>query len=329
MKINQTKNTPNFSGFYNNKVVLSSLEMVANHSASFVAGASFVGATLIRPLAISATPKAEKNNKKILSAESISSGIVKLLIALGISIPIENAVKNINKKQISNKENFDFLSQAIKLSSNLISAIPKSILAVALIPLVADLLSFKRKENKKEDKIILNPPTFIEFKNNINFKGKKNSALTKSIETIINSKQAQEFANNFSSKKDDLARNMTVLTDVLLTAGGVVAVETSKKIEKKDKKPLVINKLLSSAISIFLGCSIDKIIKNMGKNIVDNFKNENLSNPKLAKYLDGINVLRPTVIFALVYYALIPIFTTYVSDKITKIDTAKENKENV
>jgi len=326
VRINQTKNNTNFKGVYNNKFILSSLEAIADHSASFSAGAMFVGATLIRPLAISATPKAEKDNKKILSAESISSGIVKLIIALGISMPIENAVKNIDKKQISNKENFDFLSQTIKLSSNLISAIPKSILAVAFIPLVADLLTFKRKENKKENKAILNPPTFIEFKNNINFKGKKDSVLTKGIETIINSKQAQDFANNFSSKKDDLARNMTVLTDVLLTCGSVVAIEASKKIENKEKKPLIINKLLSSAISIVFGCSIDKIIKNIGKNIVDNFKNENLSNPKLAKYLDGINVLRPTVIFALVYYALIPIFTTYVSDKMTKIDTAKEEK---
>ncbi|MBQ9150222.1 hypothetical protein IJX73_04755 [bacterium] len=106
----------------------------------------------------------------------------------------------------------------------------------------------------------------------------------------------------------------------------LLQLKRQKKIENKEKKPLIINKFLSSAISIVFGCSIDKIIKNIGKNIVDNFKNENLSNPKLAKYLDGINVLRPTVIFALVYYALIPIFTTYVSDKMTKIDTAKEEK---
>lgn len=316
MRINQTKNNPNFNGVYNNKFLLSSLESIADHSASFSAGAMFLGATVIRPLAINLTPKADKENKKNFSAESISSGIVKLLVALGISMPIENAVKKIDINQINNKENFEFLSQIVKLSSNLISAIPKSILGVALIPVVADLISPK-KHKKEQKETLLNDISFSSFKKDVSFKGNK---LSKNISSIINSDVAQEFASKNLKNKNNIARNMTVLTDVALTSGSVLAVSASKKIKKEDKKPLIINKVLSSAISILMGCSIDKLAKKLGDGFIQNFKKANLNNKKINKYLQGMDVLRPTVVFALIYYALIPIFTTYISDKTSKIE---------
>lgn len=323
VRINQTKNSPEFQGIYNNRTALSALEAIANHSASFSAGAMFIGATVIRPLAIGLTPKVDRENKKILSAESISSGIVKLLIALGVSIPIENAVKKIDKNQIKNKDNFEFLSQIVKLSSNLISSIPKSILGVALIPVVADLISSKNKKQEKQEKkeTLLENVSFSSYKNSLSFKGNK---LSDAILNLTNSKFAQEFANKNLKNKNNIARNMTVLTDVALTSGSVLALNASKKIKKEDKKPLIINKVLSTIISILAGCSIDKLAQKLGDNFIKNFKKANLNSPKLSKYLEGINVLRPTIIFALVYYALIPIFTAYMSDKISKIDCKGE-----
>ena len=41
----------------------------------------------------------------------------------------------------SDIKEFDFITQTIKMGSNLISAIPKSILGVALIPIIMDLFS--------------------------------------------------------------------------------------------------------------------------------------------------------------------------------------------
>ena len=99
MRINQIKNAQNFNGLYNNKILLSSLEHIADHGASFAAGVSFLSAVVLRPLAISMTPKADRENKKILSADSIASGFVKLLVALGISLPIESAVNKIKENQ--------------------------------------------------------------------------------------------------------------------------------------------------------------------------------------------------------------------------------------
>lgn len=325
VRINQTKNNPNFNGIYNNKILLSSLENIAEHSASFCAGASFVGACVVRPLAISLTPQAQKENKKILSSESISSGLVKLLVALGVSIPIENAIKNINKKDIIKKDNFDFLSQVIKLSSNLISSIPKSIISVALIPIIYDSLSFFNKnknKQKKETESKINNISFSEYQKNLSFKGKKT---TNFITSVINSNPAQEFANKYGKNKDNIARNMTVLTDMVLSLTSVIATKMSKKINEKDKKPLIINKTLSTLISIAAGCTIDKIVQSLGKNFVEKFKKENISNLKLEKYIEGINILRPTLIFALIYYAIIPIITTYACDKISNSPTSKKN----
>lgn len=321
MKINQTKNNPNFNGVYNNKFLLSSLESIADHSASFSAGAMFVGATIIRPLAINLTPEVDKKNKKIFSTESISSGIVKLLIALGISMPIENAVKKIDKNQIKNKENFEFLSQIVKLSSNLISSIPKSILGVALIPVIADLFGSKNKKQENKE-TLLEDISFSSYKNNISFKGNK---LSDTILNLTNSKIAQEFANKNIKNENNIARNMTILTDIALTSTGVLAIGASKKIKKEEKKPLVINKILSTAISILMGCSMDKLAKKLGNGFVEKFKKNNLNSKKLSKYLQGLDVLRPTIVFAIVYYALIPIFTAYISDKISKIDIKKDN----
>ena len=62
MRINQTKNAQNFSGIYNNKILLKSLDYIADHGASFATGVSFVSALALRPLAINATPKTDKEN---------------------------------------------------------------------------------------------------------------------------------------------------------------------------------------------------------------------------------------------------------------------------
>ena len=156
MKIHQTNNSTNFKSTYNNKFLLKSLEKISDHSASFVAGASFLSATLIRPMAINLNPKVKKENKKALSAESIASGVVKLGTALAVSLPIEKAIKKINanpKKYISentlknlNKESYNFLTQSIKMTSSLVSAVPKSLITIALMPFLLNLFSQKKKD---------------------------------------------------------------------------------------------------------------------------------------------------------------------------------------
>ena len=81
---------------------------------------------------------------------------------------------------------------------------------------------------------------------------------------------------------------------------------------------MIANKILSSAISIFAGCAIDEIVQKLGKGFIENFKKANANSPKLHKYLEGLNIARPTLIFALIYYGIIPPITTFASDKLSK-----------
>ena len=322
MRINQTKNSPNFRGVYNNKLLLKGLDEISNHSASFVLGASFLGATILKPAVISVTPNVEKENKKVFSAESVASATSKLGIGLLVSIPIENTIKKIlrNKKDyFKNGElkNEKFISQVLKMTSNIITAVPKSVLTVALIPVILDLFHKEKKEIKnKTPDTLLNPKT---LKNPVftSFKGNK---FAKVLANTMQSKKMQEFAlNNIKSEKN-ITRNASVATDVLLTATSVLSTSKSKKINKEQKKPLILNKVISTGISIFAGCSIDKLVQKLGVGLVEKFKQANINDKKLLKYLEGINVARPTIIFALIYYGLIPMISSYSADKITKID---------
>jgi len=333
MRINSQKNNQNFKGLYNNKFVLKSLEKISDHSASFSAGVSLVSALTIRPLAISFTPKTKKEDKKIFSADSFASALSKFVVVEAIALPIERAIKKINaepkkflnkntieslslkSKSLANSREYKFITQGIKMGSNLISALPKSMLGVALIPVISDFL-FKRKE-KKDDILLDNkemqkPLSFSQFKASTSFKG-----LPKIVGKIIDNDDVRKLAKKYVEKDKNIARNLSVATDLLLTSTSVVGIANSKKIERNKKKPLILNKLFSTTLSIVAGCSLDKLIQKGTEKTIKNFTQVNKNSPKLLKYIDGINVLRPTMVFALVYYGLIPIISAYGASKIS------------
>ena len=112
---------------------------------------------------------------------------------------------------------------------------------------------------------------------------------------------------------------MSIATDVLLTASFIHRTAKSEKIEKERKKALISNNVISTGITLAGGYSIDKLIQKNTNKLIENFKKSNGNNPKLNKYIEGINILRPTVIFALLYYGVLPILSTYLSDKIDKL----------
>ena len=163
----QRQRVPSFGGVLNNKALLKGLEKVSEHGATFGATACLVGSLALRPLAIQATPKAKKENKQYASANSICSGLMKFAVAEAIVLPIENAVKKIDKnpEQFLKKETilnlkstadnlidsktYKFATQIVKLGAGFLAAIPKSMLTVALIPLAVNTL-FKPKTKKEE-----------------------------------------------------------------------------------------------------------------------------------------------------------------------------------
>ena len=143
MQVNRITNS-----LLTNKTVLKGLEKISEHGTSFAAGASLLMSLGVRTFSIYNTPDVEKENKFYAMANSITSGIVKFGIVEAIALPIENAVSRIDKdaskylkdttlKNFSPEtRSYKFITQIIKLSTGLLTAIPKSMLTIALIPVV-------------------------------------------------------------------------------------------------------------------------------------------------------------------------------------------------
>lgn len=345
MKINGVNNSPSYKGLWNNKAVLKGLETVSEHSATFVAATTLLMSAGVRPLAIKMTPDVKKENKQYAITNSITSGMIKFALAEAVAIPVENAIKQIDKtpekflspktikalqgsaKTLVESKNYKFATQILKLSAGLVSAIPKAMLTVSLIPVVMNLL-FKKKENQQPCEKIYNSynpvftPTFEKYQPS--FKGAITENTAKGLGKILNSTQAQNFVKKFSTNDANVARNMSMATDVLLTASFVHRTMKNEKIEKERKKPLILNNLISTGISLGAGWAIDGAVKKSTEKFIEKFSQINKNDPKLPKYIEGINILRPTLVFAGIYYGLLPMFSTYVSDKLGE----KTNKKD-
>ena len=315
-----------------NKYLLKSLEKVSEHGTTFAAATSLVLSLGLRPLSIYNTPDVKEENKFYAMASSISSGLIKFAMVEAIALPIENAVKRIDKnseKYMTSKlkpsaRSYKFITQALKLSAGLLVAIPKSIMTVALIPVIMDNLFLKTKaipsiyenyrKHKKTSAISEN-----ECKNTGKeplFTGNYGEKLSKGLAKIIDNKRIQNLASKYQFKDEDIFKNISAMTDVLLASTSVYQTNKSKNIHENSKKALIYNNIISTVVTVAGGYWLDSEVKNKTAKFVEVFKNANKQDPKLLKYIEGINIIRPALIFAGIYYGILPIFSTYFSDKI-------------
>jgi len=340
MSIQKISNTSiNFtSRIFKNKIVLKTLEGISKHPTSFAAGASLLMSLAVRPLAIYSTPDVEKENKQYAMADSISSGLMKFAIVEAVALPVENAVRKIDEnpekflkkftiKHLNQGQNqalsrsYKFITQMIKLGAGFLTAVPKSVLTVALIPVFMDKL-FKIRKEKPQHKI-MQPQTDTDqpqpaFKSkNIAFGG-VHDKLAYGIAKIIDIKPLQNFAIRFQNKDKDIAKHMTAATDILLTATSAYQTSKSNEIKENRKKALIYNKVISTGVTIGALYGIDSIFKHGTDKFIENFKQINAGDPKLHKYVEGINILRPALIAAFVYYGILPVISTYMAEKIDK-----------
>ena len=89
----------NFSGncIYKSKLLKSGLELAVNNGSLFAAGTSLALSTVVRPVSIFATPKTDKENKKLACAKSIASATVGFGLMVGATLPITRNIEKINK----------------------------------------------------------------------------------------------------------------------------------------------------------------------------------------------------------------------------------------
>ncbi len=330
MKISETgRNNIPFKGLWNNKLLLNGLEKVSEHATSFTAGVSVVMPLTVRPLAILATPDVEKENKHYACASSVCSGLMKFGLVAAVALPIENAVKYINKnygkmltsettkklKPVESKA-YKLATQIITLSSGLLTAIPKSMLTIALIPIAMDKI-FGRKKHEKEDEFEKT------IKQEVAFKGNPINSLAKGISKILNNEKFGDFVVKHANEEKNIAKHMSAATDVLLSGSYAYQTMNSNGIKENRKKALVYNNVISTAITILGGYLVDNAIKNKTSSFIKQFSEINKKDPKLHKYIQGLNVVRPAVIFAGIYYGIIPMFSTYMAEKIDKMTERK------
>jgi len=338
MQVNKfSRYNPNFNGVLNNKFLLKGLEKIADHGTSFSATTSLFMSLSVRPFAINATPNVEKENKQYASSNSICSGLMKFGMVEAVALPIEKAVQKLNEtphtflkpntiknlkqgsEELLKSQSYRLATQIFKLGVGFITAIPKSVLTIALIPIVMDNL-YHQKDTQKEENSSQNPAFkhFLQPERPVAFTGSITDKAAKGLAKILDNKKFQNFVIKNQSKEKDIAKHISAGTDILLTTTSAIQTEKSKHIKENRKKALIYNNITSTAITIGGLYGIDRLFKNKTGKFIEKFARINAGNPKLSKYIEGIHILRPALISAGIYYGILPMFSTYIAEKTDK-----------
>lgn len=292
---------------YTNRIFKKGLEFASNKSAIFVGSVSLALSTIARPIAILSTPNTNKENKKYACIKSFASTTVGYGLMLGASLPVSNALKEIDKnktkylkpqtlKRLSTPKKYAFATQLFNLGLGFLIAIPKSILTCALIPPFMAKI-FPKKENQQK---------------NISFTGNLSKGIGKLIDTNAVQKLTEKFHNT------NFEQHIMCLTDVVATGAFITQTAKNKKIEQDRKKALMYNAGISTGLCIAGSYIIDKALKKPTEKFIENFRKANKNSPKLEKYVEGIRVAKPALILGGIYYIIIPVISTFLADRFDK-----------
>lgn len=323
MKVNcQNNRDISFNGLYNNKALKKGLEFAADNGTLFAATTT-LALSGIRPLAILITPKTDKKNKQVACAKSLTSSINGYLIALICSYPLSRSIKKIDKnpqkylnpetikilkdskKSLKESKAYAMATQLFKLGLGLIIAAPKSILTAIGTPYTLKLFETEKEKNKKN---------ILDTNENLAFKGK--DKLPTFISKILNKKYYQKFVNNH--KDSNFPMHIIAATDTVSTVALTQQIATSKKMEEKDKKPLIYNSIISSFLSISSTYALDYSTRKQTNKLAIKIKDANKNDPKVAKYIEGLKIAKPILIAGGIYYIIIPIISTFLADRVKK-----------
>lgn len=322
MKVNLLR-----TNLYKSKLLKRGLEFAADNGALFGAGVSLACATVVRPLTIYATPKTDKENRKLACAKSLASSAVGFGLMCGVSLPLSNSIKKIDKtpnkylkqstirnlkdngKSLVNSKGYQFSTQLFKLGIGAVTAIPKAIITCALIPPIMKL-TFGNKNNNT----ITTPSKNSSETKSLTFTGLPKEPLTQGISKIINNETIQKLANKF--KNTNYAMHIAATTDTLATGTFIYQTKKNPQIQEDRKKPLMYNAGISTGLSIGTSYCIDKVTEEPTKKLIRKFREINKNDPKLEKYTEGIKIAKPLLILGTVYYGAIPFISTFLAERI-------------
>lgn len=310
---------------YTSKILKKGLEFAADNSALFAAGTTLALSTAIRPLSILATPKTDRENKKVACAKSIASSLTGYFLMLAVSKPFSRSIQKINKQpqeylkkeaietlkdgmdSLSKSKAYMLATQMFKLGLGMIIAAPKAIITAAGVPLILKMF----KPEAPQDPIVKSKnPTFT---------GNRD-IVAKGISKVLNNQKYQNFATKF--KDSNFPMHIVALTDLITTGTFVHQTQNSPKVAEDRKKPLIHNAIISTGLSIISSYFVDKMLDKPTEKFIEKFKEINKKSPKLDKYVEGIRIAKPILIMGGIYYTVIPVISTFLADR-----TAKNNKK--
>ena len=299
-----------FKSIYTSRAVKKGIELASSNGALFGASAT-VAFSALRPLSIMCTPKTDKENRKIAAAKSITSSLINFALMLGISVPLASSIRKIDEapakylkketinklkesqKELTDSKGYIFATQLFKLGIASIVAIPKAIMTAAGMPYIVDAIS------RKND--------------NISFKGKITENTAKGIGKTIDKKRMIKFTDRF--KDSNFPMHITAITDTIATLVFMQQAKSSKKIDNDRKKTLIYNAGISTGLSIAGGYTIDKLLDKPTERFIEKYKQINKADKNLAKQVQGIKIAKPFLILGTIYYALIPLISTFLAEK--------------
>lgn len=304
-----------FQGLYTNKTFKKGLEFAAENGTLFSATTMLACSLGVRPLSIWMTPHVDKESKKALCAKSIASSFAGYLMMFGISKPIANSIREIDKNPrkylsektihnlkeesatLQNSKAYSFATQMFKLGVGVVSSVPKALLTVAGLPVVMKRFLPEKPKEKKQ---------------NISFKG-KNERITKGIAKTLENNGMQNFSKKH--KDSNFPMHIVALTDLLTTATFIHETKRSKKIDESRKKTLVYNAAISTGLSILSSYIADKLSEKSTEKFIENFRKANKGLPNVEKQVEGIKIAKPMLIMAAIYYMLIPFISTFFTER--------------
>jgi len=162
------------------------------------------------------------------------------------------------------------------------------------------------------------------------FRGVVSSAINRATQplvdglTIVAKQNWCQKSVDWLTKKDPI-RHLSAATGVLLSSFYIRNTAKSKKIRQEDKKPLMINMAVVTALSTIGAYTIDKVINRTINTFTDVFKTVNQSKPNLNKLLSGLKTAKTILVFAFMYRFFAPVIATPIANKLSNIQSGKKN----
>ena len=312
-------NVKPINNLYKSPVLKHGFKFASENSALFLAGTSLALSAFVRPVVTMHTPNTKKEDRKISTAKSIASALLDFGFMAAVTLPFSKGVskidakpeKYLNQKTIQNlSEGYNNLkdSKAYELSKDLfklglgfLCAFPKAIMNNAIIPPIFS----KMDEDKRE----------------LTFKGK----LEESIASIINNKKTQKIVKKFQNT--NFKTHLIALKDMASTTAFIALTNKNDELSQRNKKVLSYNSAISTGLCLLGGYSLDKILDKPTQKFSDKFikLNPELDNPQI--YKNGIQIAKKALAFGLIYYAAIPLISTFISSRLA--DNSPQDKNNI